>query len=223
MCFSAEASFGAAALLTTLGCVAIRESPSRRLLAVAGIPILFAAQQASEGVLWLILDDAPFGKSATVVGRVFLFFALLIWPSYVPLAFSLIEPNRTRMRLLKAAGVGGLLLGSYLFGCASLRASDACIAFGNIYYWVQIDVPLKPSLPYVYAAFVVVPLLLSSVRGTGRLGLLVLVSFAVVGRVYAAGFVSVWCFFCAVLSGGVVLVVRCRARALGGESGRSFV
>ncbi|WP_437573791.1 DUF6629 family protein [Sorangium sp. So ce887] len=207
MCFSAQASFAAAAALTGIGVLTLRSAPSRAHLPVAAIPLLFAIQQACEGAVWLVLRDAPFGRGDTSFARVFLFFALFVWPAYVPGALVPIEFARARRRALMALSAGGAVLGLYLLGCASLRESDACIAFDNLYYWIQIDAPLKPFVAYVYAAFIIAPLVLSSVRGTSLLAVVVAASFALIGSLYRAGFVSVWCFLAAAISGVTGLVV----------------
>lgn len=210
MCFSAGASFGAATALAAIGGLSVRSASSRSHLPLAAIPLLFAAQQASEGALWLVLDHASFGKSDTWIVRVFLFFALFVWPAYVPAAFLAIERVRARRVALAMLAVGGTLLGIYLMGCASLRKSDACIAFDNLYYWVQIDAKLKYVAPYAYLCFIVGPLVVSSARGTWLLAAAVTASFATTAWLYRAGFVSVWCFFAAALSGMVAVIASRR-------------
>lgn len=178
---------------------------------LAATPLLFAAQQACEGAVWLVLERSPFGRSDTGLLRAFLFFALLVWPAYLPPALLVLEKVKRRRAALALAWALGIFVGGYLVACASLRASEACIAFGNLYYWVQIDAPLKTVAPYAYLACIVTPLLVSSVPGTSLLAIAAAVSFAVTGYLYRAGFISVWCFFAAVLAGLVVWLMRCRA------------
>ncbi len=208
MCFSARASFGAAAALGAIGALSVRGAPTRRHLGLAAVPLVFAGQQACEGAVWLALDAAPFHVESTPLARAFLFFALFVWPLYVPSALALVERVRARRTALLALAAAGAALGAYLMACATLRASNACIAYGNLYYWVQIDVPAKHLAPFVYLALVAAPLLVSSVRGTSWLAASVAIAFAATGLLYRAGFLSVWCFFAAVLSGLVALVVR---------------
>ncbi len=205
MCFSARASFVAAAALTVIGVVSIRGAQSRRHAPLAAIPLLFAAQQACEGVVWLVLERAPYHVASTPLARAFLFFALFVWPPYVPVALALVEGIRARRVLLLVLGALGAALGAYLMACASLRASNACIAYGNLYYWVQVDAPLKPVMLVLYLGIIVSALLASSVRKTSMIAGLVAVSFVLTGVLYRAGFASVWCFFAALLSGAFVL------------------
>jgi hypothetical protein len=213
MCFSASASFVAAGTLAIIGAATVRAAPSKRFVPLAAIPLLFAAQQACEGALWMTLARTPFHVGGTPNARAFLFFALFVWPAWVPFSLFLIEDDEKKKRVLGALAVGGALLGAWLIGCATLRDANACVAFGNLYYWVQIDAPMKHVVPIGYLAFVAAPLALSSVRGTTVLAIATIASFALSAAMSRAGFVSVWCFFAAALSGVVgLVVVRARAR-----------
>ena len=102
----------------------------------------------------------------------------------------------------------GVMVGGYLMATVLFRPSGACLAFGNLYYGVSIDAAVKPVSPFVYAAVVLLPFAVSSMRGAKLLAIAVAVSFTVAGIFYRVGFASVWCFFAAALSGIVVLVVR---------------
>ncbi|MFO0551037.1 MAG: DUF6629 family protein [Polyangiaceae bacterium] len=213
MCFSATASFTAAAGLAAIGVWSVRGAPSRRHAPLAAIPLLFAVQQAAEGALWLVLDRAPFHNSPSAVAQAFLFFALFVWPAYVPVSLLLLEPRASRRRWLALLAAVGIGLGVYLMAVSLFRWSSACIAYGNIYYAVHVDAPLKRLVPFVYVAVVTAPMLLSTVRGTRVLAALTIASFALTGAFFKAGFASVWCFAAAVLSGCVAMVVRAGSTA----------
>jgi hypothetical protein len=197
----------AAGALAIIGGATVRAAPSRRFVPLASIPLLFAAQQACEGALWLTLDRAPFHVGGTPLARAFLFFALFVWPAFVPLALFVVEEDARRKKILAALAAGGAALGLWLIGCATLRDANACVAFGNLYYWVQIDSPMKHAVPFVYLVFVAAPLGLSSLRGSTLLAIATIASCLLSALLSRAGFVSVWCFFAAALSGVVGLVV----------------
>lgn len=208
MCFSAEASFGAAAALVAIGALSVQGAPTRAHLPLAAVPLLFAAQQACEGTVWLVLERNPLGRSDSNLLRVYLFFALFLWPAYLPPALLLLEKEKPRKLALALFWTSGTILGAYLMACAASHNADACIAFGNLYYWVQIDAPFKGVVPYAYAMVIVASLLASSIPGTSLLAACVVVSFAVTGWLYRAGFISVWCFVAAMLGGVVAGAVR---------------
>jgi hypothetical protein len=52
MCFSARASFSAGAVLLGLGALTLKSVKRPRELTFAAIPLLFAIQQLSEGVIF---------------------------------------------------------------------------------------------------------------------------------------------------------------------------
>jgi hypothetical protein len=212
LCFSASVSFAAAALLLVEGIVALRVAPTLRHLGLAAVPILFAAQQACEGILWTEVTSAPFNKVTSGSAYAFLFFAFAIWPPYLPLVLALLERGRRRSALL-AAAVLGLAAGGYLLLCVSFRVTDACIAQGTLYYWVQVDAPAKAFAPFAYLAVVVAPLLISSLQGTSLLALALAVAFAVSAVLGGAGFLSTWCFFAAMLSGLVTWMLLVERRS----------
>ena len=51
MCFSATASFSVGALLIGIGALTLKTAKHRREWPLAAIPLLFAIQQLSEGVI----------------------------------------------------------------------------------------------------------------------------------------------------------------------------
>lgn len=208
MCFSAEVSFAAGAGLLGVGAASIRAARRRALLPFAAIPLLFAAQQLTEGVVWRRLAVAPWGRSDTVVGEIFLFFALFLWPFWMAFASWWMEPKPRRRRALAALSVTGLAIGSYLMGCAVFRPEYACIAQQHIYYGVQIDPAAKLPINAAYVASIVAPLTISSVPGTTTFGLAGFASATVAAIFFKAGYASVWCFFAAVLSVMVLRIVR---------------
>ena len=97
MCFSAIASFSTGSLLLGLGALTLKSVRRPRELPFAAIPLLFAIQQLSEGVIWLTFRvDAPLLNA--VMTHVYSFFSHVLWPIYVPVAVLLIEPPGRRRR-----------------------------------------------------------------------------------------------------------------------------
>ncbi len=211
MCFSASVSFAAAAFLGAQGVVAIRAAPTRRHLPLAAIPLVFAIQQACEGMLWRQLEATPFKKADSPFGYLFLFFAFAIWPAYLAICLALLERTRRRLGLGTLAAIG-FVLGAYLLQCVSFRPTSACIAHGSLYYWVQVDTSFKALTPFAYLAVVSAPLLVSSMPGTSALALALAISFASSAWLGGAGFLSTWCFFAALLSSLVTLLLRAERR-----------
>ena len=202
MCFSATASFSAGALLLGLGALTLKSARRPRELPLAAIPLLFAIQQLSEGVIWLTFRyEAPLLNA--VMTHVYSFFSHVLWPIYVPVAVWLIEPPGQRRRALAVFIATGLAVGAYL-----------------LYFLVAFPVVSRPTgqhieyvSPHFLAATTMTLYLLSTtvspILSTHAMvkvfGVLALLSFAAAYYFYATWFISVWCLFAAILSVTVYL------------------
>lgn len=197
MCFSATASLSAATLLAAIGTVAIARCPLGKMLPYAAIPLLFAVQQAAEGLLWLALaQDMP--ALASHMSQAFNFFAHVIWPAYIPLAVLLLEPQPWRKTQLACLALAGAALAAYYLVRMLLVPIAAVPSAGHIeyrmtHYFAQTGVAL-------YALTTAGALLSSSWSWVRLFGLLVLLAFALTWWAFASWLVSVWCFFAALLS-----------------------
>ena len=202
MCFSATASFSAGGLLLGLGVLTLKSARRPRELPFAAIPLLFALQQLSEGVIWLTFRyDAS--QLNAVMTHVYSFFSHVLWPVYVPVAVLLIEPLGWRRRAVLALVAVGVAVGAYLF--------YILVAFPVVSR--PIGQHIEYVSPHFFATAVMTLYLLSttvspilSTHGTVKVfGVLALSSFAAAYFFYATWFISVWCFFAALLSTVVYL------------------
>jgi hypothetical protein len=202
MCFSATASFSAGGLLLGLGVLTLKSARRPRELPFAAIPLLFALQQLSEGVIWLTFRYDALQLNA-VMTHVYSFFSHVLWPVYVPVAVLLIEPLGWRRRAVLALVAVGVAVGAYLF--------YILVAFPVVSR--PIGQHIEYVSPHFFATAVMTLYLLSttvspilSTHGTVKVfGVLALSSFAAAYFFYATWFISVWCFFAALLSTVVYL------------------
>jgi hypothetical protein len=224
MCFSAEASFGAAAALLPVGayCVGAAARKDLRFLPLALVPVAFGVQQVAEGCVWLGLhhDDAALTEWGTAV---FLFFALSFWPFWIPFSLLLPEARRpVRVFMATAAALSTVWLILYLPIALDPGQWLPDIDRHSIHYDID-NLPGFQLVPRVvwrlaYLAFICGPLALAHPGGRGtRLralgGGLVAALFLVSYLVYWYAFTSVWCFFAAILSLALaVLFVKLPAR-----------
>lgn len=206
MCFSAGASFVLAAALVPAGIATLakarRSAPG--LLPFAVYPLAFGVQQAFEGVVWL----GHTGGDATltaIAARGFLFFSHFFWLAWVPFSVWLTEPQPARRRIAGYISVVGLLYGLSIFLPSFLLADwlRVEVVERSLDYKTTLiyqDVISRTALKLFYAALVVGALVLSSDRRIQIFGGLVAVSLALTYAFFAYAFISVWCFFAAILS-----------------------
>ena len=214
MCFSATASFAAGAVLVGIGTLTLKAAHCPCEWPFAAIPVLFAIQQLIEGLIWLTFSaDAPLLN--TVMTHAYSFFSHVLWPVYLPVAVLMIEPPDGRRRTLTALVLAGSAVGAYL-----------------LYVLVAFPVVSRPTgqhveydSPHFFAAAVMtlylisttVSPLLSTLRGVKVFGALALLSFGAAYYFYATWFISVWCFFAALLSTVIYLHFAWRPTELGGS------
>lgn len=196
MCFSTEASFTAALVLGVAGGLTLKNTTSKSQFFIAAIPLLFAIQQFSEGLIWLYLGKHIGTHEMFIHAQLsFLTFAFLIWPIWIPLSFFMIEP-------IKWKRIALLILLS--FGIA--------LSFLNLTYAMREDISISivnhsiqysghvPEQMITYPLITLLPMFISSLRNIWIYGLLTLLAFIAANYFYTATFTSVWCFFSAVIS-----------------------
>ena len=198
MCFSAQASFVTAAITGAIGIVTLTRVNEPRELPFAATPLLFAFQQAVEGLLWLNLPSAPGGWFTTVLTFLYLFFAEAFWPLYAPFAVWLIEPSVHRRNLMVVCLGVGAGVGAYLLWWLLGHPHIATIQDGHIVYVTEYR--HSDAVGVAYLAATGLPLLLSSQRTVVVLGAIVLAGLVIAYAFYWEAFVSVWCFFAAAAS-----------------------
>ena len=209
MCFSASASFTAGAALAVIGTAAVSKTERPSHVPFAAMPVLFGVQQVAEGVVWLSLANPV----ALAVGKyAFLFFSHVLWPVFVPLSICLIEPSRWRRRVLSAFVALGAVVSAYFLYYLFQETVDVAV-FGKriVYVAPHFSVSFLLS-PYTVATCA--SCLFSSHRIVNFFGVVTFLSAIAVFRFYEQAFVSVWCFFAAILSVLVFVHFAVGAKAL---------
>ena len=211
MCFSPEVSFAAAGVLAALGAACVGQASQLREKPLAAIPLLFAAQQALEGFIWLSPLHGGQVSNACVIG--YLGFAKVLWPTYAPLAVFLVEPSALRRRIMAACVAIGALVSTYLAWGLATWPQWAELRQGHIVYATEQPIPLWVGM--VYLAFVSLAFLAASEPLIVTFGAILFSGAVVIRLLTPFAFPSIWCFFAAVASSILVLhFVRARRRRL---------
>ena len=208
MCFSAGASFAGGAVLSAIGYATVKEvrKPSHKLF--SAIPLFFAFQQFSEGIIWLTLKqggDDPIQAAATYF---FLMMALVAWPMMIPLATFKMEENLKKKKILKTFVAVGLLLSSYYSVCLVNLTVYPVINQFHIQYINNFPRTAGHIAFGIYAIVTIAPLFISSTKRISLFGILIILSCLVTGVFYKEYLTSVWCFFAALISSVVYLIVK---------------
>ncbi len=204
MCFSTEASFTAALVLGGIGYATTKAAANKNFYILASIPLLFAFQQLSEGLIWYNFAYHPLPASFLQVAmKFYLVIAFLVWPIWIPLALFVPESITWRR----------LLIGVALFaGC--------CLSFMNLSFALKQDATVQvvnhslqylgnvPNQTILYPLIVLIPCFLSSLKNMYLFGLLAAAGYFLANYFYQTTFVSVWCFFAAVVSLLIYKILR---------------
>jgi len=207
MCFSAQASFTAAAGLSLAGGVSLYVSRGNpRSMLFAAIPCLFALHQLIEGLLWLEFQANPYSPQIKVLSYSFALIAFCVWPVVTPISVLLMECNPFRRKLLRGCVVIGIVVGIYLVYFLYQNGVIASVVQHSIRY--RFRFPLRLVFVNLYGIAVTGSCLMSSHRWVRIFGAALAVSYYFSFFVYRATYESVWCYFAAVLSVCVLLHLR---------------
>lgn len=208
MCFSANASFIAGAALTVVGVASLSQVRKPAHLMFASIPLLFAIQQVCEGFVWLSLSDGDFSQWHETFKYAFLVFAQIIWPTWIPLSYLLIEPSPKRRKIIRyflfAGIVATLLLAYRLLFSTAIAQINGC----HISYEIDSTKTMMIATGILYVSTIVIAPFISSCKRTFILATANVVSLTVTQLFFDVYLVSVWCFFAAVQSVLVFFVMR---------------
>lgn len=205
MCFSPEASFTASAALLVTGLILVKRFPKEPKTLLALTPFFFAFQQFAEGMVWLAFKEVTWAKEhLDIFHKIYLFFAYLFWPIWIPFAFWFAEEIRWRKILIAISLLGGIynflsIIRAYFNNeLASPQVVNLSIQYYEGTYTAQL----------FYVIVALFPFFISSIPGMKILGTLIAIAFIIASSLYFYAFVSVWCFFSAVIALGLIFILK---------------
>jgi len=188
-------------VLTTVGVLTIGKTRSKSEIPFAAIPLIFGVQQAVEGMIWLY----PVGPSVvhSCMTTDFSFISHVFWPVFIPVAVLLIEKVQWRRRALEVFMCVGFVMGLWLLYLFMTVPMHAVILNHSINYVSSHSYSIAEQYLYLVAACLCC--LFSSHRYVNLFGLLVFFSAVLTSVFWSVTFVSVWCFFSAIVSAVIYL------------------
>lgn len=213
MCVSAEVDIAASIVIGGVAVDAIRHIERRDQILIGTLPAIFAVHQAIEVVVWWWAegDVGPSaGRSATWL---YLLVALVVLPTWIPLAVHNIEPDERRRRAIRVlVGVGlvtsAVLLWQLVDGDVEVRDQQ-----WHLQYVFGLDWPYVVVAGYLIATCA--PLLVASRPTLRWYGIANVIAVAAIAALSVGAVVSIWCVWAAVTSVAIAIHLR---REQGGRS-----
>ncbi|WP_367185774.1 DUF6629 family protein [Thermoleptolyngbya sp. C42_A2020_037] len=207
MCFSATASFSLGATLIPVGvaCIKRAQEQDKRYMPLAAFPLAFGIQQVIEGLVWVGLG-ANNTRLVALAAAGFVCFSHGFWLVWTPLTAASVESDRPRWQVWRALAGLGFLYGLYFNLPIWLEPQRLSVSIHNHSLVYQLQLLMEPTRALslfgytLYVLTILAPMLLSGDRHIQRLGGLVLVALLFTANFFSAGFISVWCFFAALVS-----------------------
>lgn len=224
MCFSATASFGAGAVLGVVGIVAITKAKTGHQKVFATIPLIFAVQQVTEGLLWLSLKDTGENSLRSLLTYIYLVFAMAVWPFWISFTVWLLEEDRRRKKIMNFLLAIGtivaimvvLVLSLYPVEvmtplCLTCPVADPPYVSEHLHYEFAFPNAAKKLIGVFTVLYIMATIatpLISTIRKMKWLGIVFLLSYLFAVIFYDGYVVSVWCFFAALLSFVVLWIIK---------------
>lgn len=205
MCFGPVSSFSSSAGLAILGFAALKNVRSKKEILLAFFPLLFAIQQFTEGLIWLAVKDGPLHPFKQALTFIYIFFAYLFWPVFSPLSVYVLELQPKVKREILWLFWTGAAISAYL-SYLTYRYPATVKVFQHSLRYETTDRAWPVIVFYVCATFV--PFLISSYKPLKFLGVLNILFCGITYYFYAKNFDSVWCFFAALLSAGILFFLN---------------
>lgn len=210
MCFSAAGSFTLSGVLAAVGVASVARNSSKAHGMLAAVPLVFAAQQFAEGMVWLTFTKPAAETFHEAAVTSFIAIAMVIWPVWAPLSLRLAERDRTSQRMLTAllaiGSIAAVVSGSLLLS----RHPVAEIAGHSIRYEYPhtTNAVLSVVMLAAYIAPTIGPFFVSTLRASRMIGSTLIVSLALSIVVEREALASVWCFFAAILSVQILFALQ---------------
>lgn len=216
MCFSATGSFALSGVLTGIGAASLARNSSKPHRMFAAIPLLFAAQQAAEGIVWVTIHNPGHATLHRLAVIAFLGFAMVIWPTWLPFSLRLMERDPVRRWALGALFWFGAVVSTYAAFLLTRWQPDSRVAGHSLRYDYQESQGTAIRLVYLigYVVPIVGPFFVSTTPLAPTIGVTLVGSLVATVVVERNALTSVWCFFAAILS-SLILVVVVREQKLG--------
>jgi hypothetical protein len=207
VCFSAQTDLIGGVVIGAIGIDTLRHVGDRReYLPLAALPLMFAGHQLTEAFVWWGLQGHVSETVGEVATWLYLLFAFVLLPTYVPVAVLVAEPPGPRRRRLRWFVVVGVVVSMLLLAAMLRGPVTSSLADWHIRYGTGIDAVVPIVGAYILATCG--SFIFSTNRILVRFGVVNLVAVVVFAIFVIQGFASLWCAWAALASGAFALHLR---------------
>ena len=207
MCFSPQADLVGGVVVGALGIDALRHVRHEHdHAAFAALPLLLAAHQLDEAFVWWGLQGHVSSGVGHVAMWIYLLFAFVVLPTYVPLAVRALEPPGQRRVVMTGFVAVGVVVSALLLAAMVRGPVTAHLGNHHIGYSIHLHAGLL-----VVAAYVGVTCgaaIFSGYRHIAIFGVVNLIAVAALADLTIDGFASLWCGWAAMTGVAIALHVR---------------
>jgi hypothetical protein len=209
MCFSPEADLAVGAIVTGVGFDALRHVRTPKQIPLAALPLLLGLHQITEAFVWWGLQGHVAHTVERVALWIYLLFALAVLPVLLPIMVTLVEQSPTRRKVMIACTGVTIVVAAALGGAVVRGPIGVAIEQHYLSYDIG-SLSHGGQLTAVYVAATCLALLASSSRDLVTLGVMNLVAVPLLVWLTLDGFISLWCFWAAIVS--IVIAHHLRRR-----------
>lgn len=185
----------------------------------ATIPFIFSLQQLTEGILWTALDQADYSSDISLLAKIYIFSALVIWPFWIPLSIYWLEKDSKQKKVLWGLSALGTAFSFYMSYHLYFSNVSAEIIGNHIKYIHDLPFAGQISATFsmnmlenltgiIYLAVTVVPHFYSSFKKVQVLGVSLFFSYFI-SKIFFVHYVfSTWCFFASIISLSIYLIIK---------------
>lgn len=207
MCFSPEGDLAGGVIVTAIGIDACRHLRGRQdHRALAALPLLLGAHQIIEAFVWWSLQGHVPRQVGLDAMWIYLIIAFVVLPILVPLIVMGLEPTaRRKWRIAPFLAIG---TGVSIVLLETMLANGPSVTLGRYHLAYSIGLQHGVVVIGLYVVATCGSLLASGYRDFVVFGVANVVAVAILARLSADGFASLWCFYAALASGAILLHMR---------------
>jgi hypothetical protein len=168
--------------------------------------LLLAIHQLDEAFVWWGLQGHVPAALGHVATWIYLAFAFVILPVYVPVAILVLEPEgRRRLMMVPFVVLGAVVAGVLL---AAMVRGPVVAELASHYIGYSTDLHAGAFVVMLYVTATCGSLIFSGIRDIARYGVINLVAVAILARLSNDGFASLWCAWAAISSAAFAIHLR---------------